>query len=528
MGQSGNMGAHMTRQHSTQIDIHTSQDIPVTLFANEDVPVEAQGVRQVRAFCGLSDSLDEVTRAQRAQEVEPFWGARAEGALERIVLTPDFHKGSSGIPVGTVARTRHMVVPKAVGNDICCGMRLLVTSLRRKDLAPMQDALERELRGIFFEGKRGLALSPKQREALLRDGPQGLHRLCGEHASLGLWAYYDPQAQRDDLARMNIPGGFHTQPTGLFDDYIQGSGGAQSYGAHLGSVGGGNHFVEIQTVDAILDGATAHAWGLEVDQVVVMIHTGSIGFGHRVGKTFQEKAAAIYPKGVSKPEHDFYVLPTQGPHAPLARAYLNAMRQAANFALCNRLFLGLMVLRAMTQARSARSSDGPRRVQGRLLYDVPHNLIWADGEDAYIHRKGACPAHGPQQQTHAPFTYTGAPVLVPGSMGDASYVMAGQGNPHALCSACHGAGRAVGRGQMRRLSVDAYAQQVAPLRVVTSVNTRDPQVRARRDILAAHSARLAEEAPGAYKPIGPVVETIEQAQIARRVARLWPWMTIKS
>lgn len=528
MGQSGKPGAHMTRQSSTHIDIDAPH-VPVTLFANEDVPVESQGVEQIRAFCGLHDSLEGLGRAQRAGDISPFWEGAA-GALERVVLTPDFHKGSSGIPVGTVAQTRHMVVPRAVGNDICCGMRLLVTSLRRSELAPMQDALERELRGIFFEGKRGLALSPMQREALLRDGPQGLHAVRDAHPTLGLWGYYDPQSQRADLDRMQIPGGFCTQPTGLFDEYIQGSGGARGYGAHLGSVGGGNHFVEIQTVDAILDGAIAHAWGLEPDQVVVMVHTGSIGFGHRVGKTFQDRAAAIYPTSVPKPAHDFYVLPTRGPHEALGHTYLNAMRQAANFAFCNRLFLGLMVLRAMTQARSARSSAGPDRVEGRLLYDVPHNLIWPDvtEEDTYIHRKGACPAHGPQTQTHAPFTYTGAPVLVPGSMGSASYIMAGQGNPHALCSACHGAGRAVARGHMRHLSPDAYAQQVAPLRVITAVNTRDPHVRARRDILAAHSARLAEEAPGAYKAIEPVVRTIEEASIARRVAKLWPWMTIKS
>jgi tRNA-splicing ligase RtcB len=307
-----------------------------------------------------------------------------------------------------------------------------------------------------------------------------------------------------------------------FDDYITSSGGGSGRDSQIGSIGGGNHFVELQVVDDLLDGTTAHAWGVERGTVTIMAHSGSVGLGHTVGGYFLDRARAIYPRALKHPEHSFYVVPTDGPHAALAAKYLDAMNNAANFAFANRLFLGLMATRVLSEVLG-------RPIESKLVYDAPHNLIWPDeaGRDVHLHRKGACPALGPDVGSAGPFRFTGHPVIIPGSMGAASYLLAGTGNAAALCSACHGAGRSLSRGKSRHVDEATYADTFARLRVVTPINPNAPDVRLRRDVLAQYHDRLKEEAPYAYKDITPVVQTVEDADVARRVARLWPLLTIK-
>src|SRR5262249_8912576 len=157
---------------------------------------------------------------------------------------------------------------------------------------------------------------------------------------------------------------------------------------------------------------------------------------------FLDRARALYPKELAHPEHGFYALPTRGPHGELGLRYLDAMRNAANFAFANRLMLGLMTVRVLTEVLG-------RDVRARLVYDAPHNLVWpGDTPDVHLHRKGACPALGVDVAAAAsPFRFTGHPVIIPGSMGAASYLLAGAGNADALCSACHGAGRSLSRNK---------------------------------------------------------------------------------
>jgi tRNA-splicing ligase RtcB len=170
-----------------------------------------------------------------------------------------------------------------------------------------------------------------------------------------------------------------------------------------------------------------------------------------------------------------------------------------------------------------------RKVSARLVYDAPHNLVWDEerGAQRYLHRKGACPALGPAPDTTSPFRFTGHPVIIPGSMGASSYVLSGCGAEAALSSACHGAGRALSRGESRRYDEQESAETLGRLRVVTPVDPQSPEVRLRRDVLAEYQGRLKEEAPYAYKDITPVIATVEAAGVANRVARLWPLLTIK-
>ena len=232
-----------------------------------------------------------------------------------------------------------------------------------------------------------------------------------------------------------------------FEDYIKSSGQKNGRDAQIGSIGGGNHFVELQSIEEVHHGSTAYLWGVKPGDVTIMVHSGSVGFGHTVGKFFLDRAIEIYPKELKRPKHGFYALPTQGPHAKIARAYLDAMANAAHFAFANRLFLGLMAIKAISEVIG-------RDVQASLVYDAPHNLIWQGKEasgsehsERFVHRKGACPAYGPEPESSGPFQYLGQPVIIPGSMGASSYLLEGLGNQEALNSACHGAGRSVSRGK---------------------------------------------------------------------------------
>ena len=285
----------------------------------------------------------------------------------------------------------------------------------------------------------------------------------------------------------------------MFSDYIHGSGSKSSRDAQIGSIGGGNHFVELQAVSQTLDGTRAWEWGLSPDAVGIMVHSGSVSLGHVVGAHFDGKAREAWPAKAKKPKSGFYPL-----HGDLATEYLDAMRNAMNFAACNRLFLGLMVVRALSEILG-------RKVEHRLLWDAPHNFVEVyPASSTVVHRKGACPA------------FSGLPVLIPGSMGDHSFILEGRGNEDALHSACHGAGRAAARRKAQKAT-----EEVKLLRVVSPIDPESPQIKGRQDILKKYTARLAEEAPSAYKPVLPIIDTVKDAGIAIPVVRLSPLLTIK-
>lgn len=510
----------LTRTNDHQWTLHNPQGIPVSLFANEEVPIERAGIEQLLGFLQLQESVEALTEAQHSGRIAPFWG-EDEGALERVILTPDFHKGG-GIPVGTVAQTKGFVIPQAVGNDICCGMRLLQTNLTQEQIEPVLPALKKALRSIYFEGQRALPMSPRQREALLKEGLWGLLETASDTAGRGLWRRYDPAQQELDLERVHLQGVLPAKGCFAFGDYIKAAGEGISYDSQIGSIGGGNHFVELQVVEALMDGTRAHQWGITPGSVMLMIHSGSVGLGHLVGGAFRDRARALYPKELKRPTHHFPFLPTTGPHAHIAAQYLDAMANAANFAFGNRLWLGLMAVEALTRTLG-------EEVSASLVYDAPHNLIWADepAPGHYIHRKGACPAYGMDVEQQGPFQYTGQPVIIPGSMGAASFLFAGQGHQEALSSACHGAGRSLSRGKARQIDEAHYQETIAPLHIVTPIDPDDPKYWGRQDILDKYHQHLKEEGPLAYKPVTSVIETVQQAGIAHPVAQLKPILTVK-
>jgi len=479
--------------------------LDVRLFASSAVPVERE------AFDQLFDFLD-VARAVDDLRARGFFGD-APARIDRVVLTPDFHKGAL-VPVGTVVEARHVCVPQAIGNDICCGMRLLVTDLPADALDGHFPQIERRLRAIFFAGERDIPMSPRQREAVLRDGLPGLVATSEDNAGRGIWRRFDRSAARDDLARVHAEGHFATRRLFGFEGFIRSSGAVDGRDPQIGCVGGGNHFVELQRVDALFEGHAARTWGLTKGALAIMVHSGSVGLGHAVGGHFMDRARRIFPAGVKAPKSGFHPLPTAGPRAEEGLCYLDGMGNAANFAFANRLCLGLMALRAIEEATG-------RTIASRLVYDAPHNVVFREG-GVMLHRKGATPAQGPNA-----IDGLGEPVIIPGSMGAASYLLAGAGNEEALESACHGAGRALSRGRAAYVSPEVSVRAIEKLRVVGPIDPRSPALARRRDILERYERRIMEEAPYAYKAVDPVVDAVESARIAHKVARLWPLCTVK-
>jgi tRNA-splicing ligase RtcB len=281
----------------------------------------------------------------------------------------------------------------------------------------------------------------------------------------------------------------------------------------MGTLGSGNHYLEVQAVTEVFDAAAAAAYGLEAGRAVVSIHCGSRGLGHQVGTDYLRDMALAAPSfGLHLPDRELACAPIR---SDLGRRYLGAMRAAMNCALANRQILTHLCREAMHRLLPG--------TEWRLLYDVSHNICKEEEHEVdgrsrrlFVHRKGATRAFGPgHRAVPEDLRAAGQPVLVGGSMGTASYVLAGASTGEALAfgSACHGAGRSMSRHQATRQwrgrqLVDELAQR--------GVLVRSPSMRG-----------VAEEAPGAYKNVERVVDVAERAGLARKVARLEPLVCIK-
>lgn len=422
----------------------------------------------------------------------------------RIVTTPDFHPGKP-VPVGLVADIENAVIPHLIGNDIGCGMRMIVLDdIHEDDLAP---DLEQHLRHVFFQGGRDIALTGRDRHAALRDGVPGLlESLAGKRQ--GLLARLDLGAAWADVARTSDDGCFRSDAIDPdFADYAAPDD-RHRHDAILGTIGGGNHFVEFGVIERIVDGGFARLAGLKRESVVIVVHSGSLDFGQRIGTAARERArqngaAALDDRIVS-----------EAGHADNYRRYMNGHANAANAAFVNRFLIGLAAVEALTRTIG-------RTVAHRLVYDAPHNTVWQTGSTVR-HRKGACPARGPGTLKGSPYEWTGEPVILPGSMGDGTWLLRGLGAADGMESSAHGAGRRLSRQEARGAKAT-----LAGLRVIGPVDTASPAIRSRPDILAELQSRLKEEAPAAYRPIDQVVDPMVATGLVGRAARIRPVLTVK-
>ncbi|MFZ5653878.1 MAG: RtcB family protein [Pseudomonadota bacterium] len=457
-----------------------------------------QGRMRVPAILYATEGL---LRALDAKVYQQLAGvASLPGIVGAAYAMPDAHWGY-GFPIGGVAgfdpEAGGVVSAGGVGFDISCGVRTLTTGLARAAIEPRLEALA---------------------DALFEAIPAGL----GSTGTIVL----DTAAMDAMLAggaRWAVAQGFGTAAD---LDYIESRGCAagarpelvsararQRQRAELGTLGSGNHYLEVQEVGELYDPPAAAAFGLEPGAVVVSIHCGSRGLGHQIGTEFlRAMALAAAGYGIELPDRELACAPLA---SPLGRDYLGAMRAGINCALANRQIITHLARRAFAKLLPEARLE--------LLYDVSHNTCQEEthrieGRERrlFVHRKGATRAFGPGHP-ELPERYRpwGQPVLIGGSMGTASWVLAGMATAEerAFASACHGAGRAMSRHQAARRwrgrqVVDELARQGIRIR--------------------SHSQRgIAEEAPGAYKEVGAVVAAAEAAGLARRVARLVPLACIK-
>lgn len=467
-------------------------ELPRTYRSDMRVPVRIFATRRLLEIVMDDRSLEQAVNT-----------ATLPGLVGQVLVMPDMHQGY-GFPIGGVAATRYpegVISPGGIGYDINCGVRLLASQIKIEQANPHLEALATTLNHYCPSGvgeKGELRLSESE-----------LDQVCSQGSR---WALKRGYATEMDLRR--------TEENGRIEgaDPQKVSRRARERGRpQLGTLGAGNHFIEVDVVDEILDPTAAAVMGLAEGCLVLQIHCGSRGFGHQVCSDYVESfQAAVKKYKIQLPDRELVCAPLDSPEG---QDYLAAMRCAANFAFANRQLLAYHARRAFEDVLAGKIKNW----QLHQVYDIAHNIgkietHEIDGKPVKVcvHRKGATRAFGPgSPDLPSEYQATGQPVLVPGSMGTASWVLAGTSRSMEVSfgSSCHGAGRVMSRSQAKK-------------------SIRGEKLRLELEsggihIKAGSLAGLAEEAPQAYKDVDEVVETVAGAQIARKIARLVPVVVVK-
>jgi tRNA-splicing ligase RtcB len=442
----------------------------------------------------LVEAISEDRSLEQLQNV-----ATLPGIVEAALAMPDIHQGY-GFPVGTVAATGGgdaVISPGGVGYDINCGVRLLAAPFTAEELGERRRALVQQIgRSVpAGAGREGAtSLSANSLEQVLRQGPAALLERGDSYAD-------------DDLERTESRGCLPGADTRAVSERALARGGGQ-----LGTLGSGNHFIEVQRVEHVLEAQGAEAYGLAEGQVTILIHSGSRGLGHQICTDYVKRMdASLARYGIALPDRQLSCAPLASAEG---RDYLAAMAAAANFAWANRQAIAGRIREAIATA------VGPDQArETRQVYDVAHNVAKMEsygGRELCVHRKGATRAF-PPGSSEIPLDYrsVGQPVFIPGSMGTSSFVLAGRAGAieRTFGTVCHGAGR--------RLSRTAARKQVRGEELRRELEARGISV------CCASNKGLAEEAPFAYKDVEKVVSIVERAGLAASVAQLRPIGVVK-
>jgi len=478
------------------------RDIPLRRISDTCWEIPRQPGMRVPGLLFASEAMmGDIVRDEALAQVINV--AHLPGIVGYSIGMPDIHWGY-GFPIGGVAAMdpeEGVVSPGGVGYDINCGVRLLRTDLSGAELGPrlpeLVAALYREVpSGVGSTGF--VRLSPRDEEEVLRRGSQ--------------WALARGFATEEDVARTESGGVYPGADPDAVSDTAKKRGRDQ-----LGTLGSGNHFLEIDVVAEVFDGEAARAFGLFEGQAVVFIHSGSRGLGYQVcDDHLVAMGAYMRRRGMTLPDRQLACAHIASPEG---ERYLAALAAAANYAFANRQLLAYQAAR--TIANVFRAAPGGLGI--RLVYDVGHNnakfeehTVEGAARRLLVHRKGATRAF-PAGHPELPEAYraVGQPVFIPGEMGNASYVLAGAPGAmdKAFGSTCHGAGRRMSRTQAK-----------ASVRGKSVVEEME-----RRGVLVACASprTLAEEIPEAYKDVSEVVGVVHEAGIARKVARLKPIAVVK-
>ena len=470
----------------------TEWEIPTSTRSDMRVPVKLFATRELLEQIINDKSLEQAINA-----------ATLPGLVGHVIVMPDMHQGY-GFPIGGVAATEYphgVISPGAIGYDINCGVRLLASSIDFESARGDMDRLATLLNqycpsGVGKEGT--IKLSVKELDHVLQDGSR--------------WALKNGYATEADLRRTEESGSLEGADSDKVSDRAKARGREQ-----IGSLGAGNHFIEVDVVDQIFNEEAANAMGLYQGCLVLQIHCGSRGLGHQVCtdyvRSFQN---AVRKYGIDLPDRELVCAPMDSPEG---KAYMSAMHAAANFAFANRQLLAHSARRAFEETFASKT----RNWHLHQVYDIAHNMGKLETHEiegrevrVCVHRKGATRAFGPGSPGLPPeYSKIGQPVIIPGSMGTASWVLVGTEDSmrRSFGSSCHGAGRVMSRSKAKK--------EVHGDTLRRELETRGIKIR------AGSMPGLAEEAPTAYKDVDMVVETVSEAGIAKKVARLKPAAVIK-
>ncbi len=426
--------------------------------------------------------------------------ATLPGIINYSIAMPDMHEGY-GFPIGGVAAMdikSGVISPGGVGYDINCGMRLLESDYEVKDIKPYLENLATEIQKEVPSGLgrgRQLKLDIASINRILEDGAKRLVE--------------QGYGEKEDLENCESQGKLPQADSSFVSDHAKNRGRDQ-----VGTLGSGNHFLEIQKVEEIFDENVAKIFGLFQNQIVIMIHTGSRGLGHQIATDYiQTMMRAMSRYGIELPDRELAACPINSVEG---KNYFSAMACGANYAWANRQMIAYFIRKAW------KSILGEKASSLIPLYDVAHNIakfekhtINGEEKEVLVHRKGATRAFPPDSlEIPKKYLSIGQPVLIPGSMGTASYVLVGQKEGEtAWFSTCHGAGRIMSRHEATR--------RVSGAEIVKELEQKGIIVK------CCSFRGIAEEAPMAYKNVDEVVEVVHNAGLSRRVVRLVPLAVIK-
>lgn len=446
-----------------------SPDAPVAeVLLPETFPVEAKALKQL---------------ANLASAKHP-----AGGRVCRVCATPDFHPGDAGVAIGSVVETAGQVIPGAVGSDINCGMRLHVADVSVEQFLAQRDRFVELMKGDFFFGKRDVTMTAQTMQAMFQTGAIGWLDAMLDQPT-GSVVGSDLNQLATEIDRIFLDGSMAGHVRWAPEELVPDAGLVRDGG--LATIGGGNHFVEVQWIEQVEHRSLAYQWGVREGQLAFMIHSGSRNVGKYIGGMWRDRAQSLWMESVKYPDSRLFPL-SSTTHPEAVTDYLQAEATAANYAFVNRLLLAELLRLRLRQVYGD--------VEAPLVYDLPHNITLPEGQ-GWVTRKGACPAH------------VGQPVIIPGSMGAPSYLLVGLGNADWCCSASHGAGRLRSRFDLSRKGNRASEEELGLAGV---------------DCITLREERRIEEAPAAYKPITPVIDAQVQAGLVQVVARMRPILTFKA
>jgi tRNA-splicing ligase RtcB len=467
-----------------------------------EVPASFRQDMRVPGRVYADEALLEAALGDRAME-QLVNTTTLPGIVKYALAMPDMHQGY-GFPIGGVAATAlpdGVISPGGVGYDINCGVRLLTTGIEAEALAPHMPALMTALFENVASGvgaKGGLRLNRSELAEVLEQG--------------AAWAVRRGYGVAEDTLRTEDEGYMAEADASALSPRATERGLDQ-----IGTLGSGNHFLQVDRVSALFDAEAAGAMGLREGDAVVWIHCGSRGLGHQVcTDAVREMQAAVTKYGIQIPDRELVCAPVGSPEG---QRYFRAMSAAANYAWANRQMIAHLVRETFRQALPAPLRDA----ELRMVYDVCHNIAkiethQVDGRliELCVHRKGATRAFGPNRpEVPAAYRALGQPVLIPGDMENGSFVLIGteQAMAETFGSTAHGAGRTLSRSAARKR--------------VRGEQLRDHLEGEQIVVRAGSMAGLAEEAPVAYKDVADVVAVVHEAGLARRVARTLPLGVIK-